>query len=590
MGKINRLPEQVINQIAAGEVVERPASVVKELVENSLDAGASQIDVYIEDGGSKLIRVVDNGSGMDTDDLANAVARHFTSKVSSVDDLINLTTLGFRGEALASIAAVSNFTIRSRAEGTEHGFSVDVESGEPQSPEPVGMPVGTEVLVRGLFYNLPARKNFLKTAATEFAHISDLIRRLVLVHPTVSMSLHHNHREVLRVGSGGVEPRISEVMGAELTGQLLPVTAEDPHLKVNGWVGRPGVGVAQRPRQYVFVNGRPVEDKTLWAAVHKGYGSLLGRQEKAQFILLVEIAPHLVDVNVHPQKKEVRFTNPSVVFQLVQQAVGKSLQGYSPAVDHVETPLTSPTQDQHNKGYPPHRTPPPPSLYDRPAAGRWARSPLAKLPVLPPVEDAPVFHASEQGRVFQLLDLFIFEEVIDGIMVYDQHAVHERVLYERLVQEFTVAVDQRMLQPLLVPVVLTLTVVEMETWRESLPVLERLGFVAQERDETTVEIYTVPAALAGVNVAQVLIEYLSELTQQNEVGGSDHPGIDVQTHRRLAYLSCRSAIKAGDRLEPIEVERLLADYHQTKLRFTCPHGRPVQVKIARAEMEKWFRR
>ena len=589
MSKIHQLPDIVINQIAAGEVVERPSSVVKELVENSLDAGASRVDVYIEHGGKKLIRIIDNGSGIESADLPGAVKRHWTSKIESTDDFTKLQTFGFRGEALASIAAVSRFELKSRVKDADEGYRLTIEDNQP-SVRPVGMPGGTEIVIADLFYNVPARLNFLRQDSTEAAHIQELMYQLALIYPDVSFSFYRDGRRVFQsLGNNDTRHLLTAVLGEQLAEMTVPIRAEHPQLQIVGWIGQPGTGSSSRPRQYAFVNNRIVDNRIIWSAVQEGYRSLLGRHEKPQFIIRIDIAPHLVDVNVHPQKREVKFTNNQLIFQLIRQAVGSALmdrrvtsennQESSEDIPSVVAPptYTSPRFNQPSLGYS-ERNSAPRHVSDQSVAFDLTGMPTSPL-VMP-----------KQVKAFQLLDLFIVEELSDGVAVYDQHAVHERVLYERFVENYLQEKDQRSIQPLLMPELVEISPAEMATWEESADTLTAIGFDIEPMGDTTLRVNAVPAVLAKINIREVLNEVLSDLSSASSYGESEVKGVDDQTHRRLAYLACRSAIKAGDSLRQDEVIGLLKDFDQTTVNMTCPHGRPVRVEFSRREMEKWFKR
>ncbi len=598
MSVISRLPEQVINQIAAGEVVERPASVVKELVENSIDAGATSIKIFIEQGGKALIRVVDNGSGILKDDLANATKRHWTSKISSVEDLHKIESMGFRGEALASIASVSKFSMRSRTSENDHGWEL---TGGTNELKPVGMPVGTEVIVKDLFYNVPARRNFLKSDRTEGARITALVHQLALANPNIAFSLEKDGRSAFKTsGDGNAQSVIELVLGKGLHGRLLEVFNEHPQIKVTGFIGRPGTGTPGKPKQLVFINHRVVESDVVRAAVHKGYDSLLGRHEKPQFALFIEIAPHLVDFNVHPQKKEVRLLNSNVIFQLVHQAVVSALSSYDPFVgsssneNYALEPLQqfepssekiSASQDWLASRTAPAEGKSYPRVGTSTTRGLWGNVERVDESGTDVVDTTQA-----RGKVFQLLNLFIVEELEDAIMMYDQHALHERILYEQFSSAWLNERDKNATQALLVPEVISLSEEERLVFGEGLETLSKIGFGFDMTDEG-VKIKRVPSVVSGSNLEKLIREYIKDILSADEFDISPAvSGIDLQTHRRLAYMACRSAIKSGDRLTELEIRRLLDDYKKTTVRFTCPHGRPVQVKITRLEMEKWFKR
>ena len=454
---IHALSPEVANTIAAGEVVERPVSIVKELVENSIDAQATYIQIYIEDGGKKLIRIVDNGVGISKEDLAKVAKRHHTSKINSVDDLLNINSHGFRGEALASIAAVSDFEIRSRLHDSEHGWQVKIKSSEREI-KPIGIPEGTEVMVANLFKTIPARKNFLKSDNTEFAHILEYIHEIALVFNTISFGLYKDGKEVFKTANNqNSEQLLSEILGKDLAPKLIPIHADHPQVSVNGWVTEPGLGVTNRPKQFIFVNNRPIDDATIRGAIYQGYNALLGRQEKPQFIVMIKISPHLVDFNVHPQKKEVRFIDSHLVFELVKQAVSSSLGSFSFKTDPIvqqdsSTGQMIPTTYDFTQ----------PSRPIRPFYSKSSNQNIEKEYTSQPQSFSSFeFTQTENNKanIMQVLNCYLIEELTDGMMVYDQHALHERILYEQFIESF---LTQKGIgkQALLVPVTVGLTPVE----------------------------------------------------------------------------------------------------------------------------------
>jgi DNA mismatch repair protein MutL len=601
MSIIKPLPDNVINQIAAGEVIDRPASVVKELVENAIDAGATNIEIMIEDGGKRLIRVIDNGKGMDEEDLRGAVKRHWTSKIGETEDITRIQSFGFRGEALASIAAVSKFKISSRVAGSEYGYEIAISGGAEEKIKKVGMPLGTQVNIENLFYNLPAREKFLRATRTEFGYIQELIQQFALVKPRLSFKLVHNGKTVFTsIGNkDGVVSKdlLKQVLGEELSGGMLEAAIEMPHLRVKGWIGRPGYGNALRARQLLFVNSRMIESRVLWNAVREGYGSVIGRQEKPQFVIMLEIEPHLIDVNIHPQKKEVKFITGNVVYQGLTQMVRRALDNFQvedsrivfskelfqPGTDDVSSKNNTQSFRSFNLGQ---------SSPLRPDYGmRHVNAPLRNMSAeLQEKNDSKLYDSLyvDRPQVFQLMDLFIVEEGRDYIYVYDQHAVHERVLYSKFVQEFRAGLKNKEIQRLLIPLSLELDEKRREDLIHSRSVLEGIGFEFNLSPEK-VELIAVPKVLAHASLTEVLNTFLADLENSEDLESIDGR-IDNQTHRALAYLSCRSAIKAGDRLHEEQIRDLLVRFRAADDRYTCPHGRPVMVKITRKEMEGWFRR
>lgn len=629
MGKIRILSENISNQIAAGEVVERPASVVKELVENSIDAGATRIQVHIEDGGKKKIRVIDNGEGMIESDAKTAFKRHATSKISDADDLHRIRSLGFRGEALSSIASVSMITLKtrqqsqpkpvgfesppqSRAQGrdeysTNAGVEIRLEGGQIKETKPVGFPGGTEIVVADLFYNVPARQKFLKATRTEGRHITEVVVNAALGHPEVELTLTHNGREVVRtpqyhVGYGAqragtsLHNRIADLLGDDFLKCMQEVSLNHPHLTIHGWVNAPGYGAASNKDQYLFVNQRRIDNRTVYGAVRKAFGGILGRGEYPRFLLFLEIDPALIDVNVHPRKEEVRFVNEGTVFNLVRQTVEKAISSQSTAHS---------AQFEGDRG--------PMRLRDAPSFP--ASTPNFPLPqtksahrtTQEQLQDEWSESRLEQQTILQAHNLYLITEnpsAEGGLALYDQHAVHERILYEKFVADFTKAKESAESQTLLMPVTLSLSATDFETLMENKKTLEKIGLALDEFGGNTVKVGAVPSVLKNRDLRALLNELLSNLSDLGGLKGSPQEAthtVDLQTHRVLSTLACRSAIKAGDRLTPLQAQELLRQLHELetnpsspsglrRTNYTCPHGRPVKAIVTERELEKMFRR
>jgi len=597
---IHKLPDVVINQIAAGEVVERPVSVVKELCENALDAGATRIDVALLEGGTKSIVVSDNGGGMSKDDLSCAVTRHFTSKISQTDDLSTISSFGFRGEALASIASVSDFSIASRLSGQEDGYKLSIKNSE-QSLDPFGMPQGTHVTVEYLFANVPARQKFMKRAATEYSHVLAFMQQVALVYPHVAFTLSKDGGETFSTSGKGDDAQLLEsILGKDLANSMLPVLLEEPHISISGWVGKPGVASASRPKQFLFVNNRIVYHRGIFAAVMQGYSSLVGRHEKPQFVLKINVSPHIVDVNVHPQKREVRFVEEQFVFAKVKQAVGIALSGQQP---YQKEAFTETSQANHQPfgsslGSSKPATVAPlqkPMWNGSVGAGGFSGGQYRPFQTPISFENAAspdVFETSDEDfPTYQLMRLFIVEDHGTFITVYDQHAVHERVLYEQCSSYYIDKKNSVPTQPLLVEKsykTIDLTPND-DVYRELVKSLELTGFMFTETEDV-VTITAVPVSFLSISIDVFLQESIKDLTDSIEVGTSETKEIDDQTHRRLAIMSCRGAIKAGDPLSTFEAKQLIKQFHQTSNNATCPHGRPVEVTLTKEEMMGWFKR
>lgn len=603
MGKIQVLPENLANQIAAGEVVERPASVVKELVENSIDAGATNIKVQIADGGKKKIRVIDNGEGMSKEDAQLAFKRHATSKITAEDDLHRIKTMGFRGEALSSIAAVSKVTLRSRVGATRGspegasrraptGIELKVEAGEIVEEKPAGIPPGTDITIKDLFYSVPARQKFLKTTRTESRHITKIITNLALAHPSVGFVLEHNGREMIAVRGrkngeaedGTREDRVTQLLGNDFLEKMQPVFLDHTHLKISGWVNRPGQGSSNSKDQYLFVNQRRVDNKTVYGAVRKAFSGVLGRGEYPQFLLFLKINPDLVDVNVHPRKEEVRFVNEGSVFRLVRQTVGKAI-----SVKQYSSKLVRQYGGRMSEN--------PAGLQDASTAPLIYRS--TNLPKSSSnyrfTASPPDRFTGEQPEQFQQIlqvdNLYLVTEGPDGsLVIYDQHAVHERILYERFLANFKNEQEKGESQELLMAQTLNLSPNDYEELMENKETLGKIGFDLEEFGKNTVKINAVPNVLKERAIQQFLPEFLRNLSDLRGLKDNGDNGVDLQTHNLLSLLACRSAIKAGDRLNPTQAQELLKQLAETQSNYTCPHGRPVKTILTDKELQKIFRR
>ena len=582
MGVINVLPLTVINKIAAGEVIERPASVVKELVENALDAEAALITVEIEDGGKKMIRVTDDGVGMEPDDLALAFSSHATSKLQTGDDLFFITTMGFRGEALSSIGAVSHARIVSRRRGSVEGGEVEVNGGAPEPVRAKGAPEGTTVEVADLFFNVPARRKFLKQAATESAHIVDAVSRVALAHPDVGFRLAHNGREVLNLrAAADRRRRVGDLYGRELAEALIEVDSGDGPVRVTGFVAPPVHSRANAKMQLTFVNGRYVRDRSITHAISAAYeGMLISRRYPMAFVFL-QVDPREVDVNVHPTKIEVRFHRGPAVHQTVLNAAREALRRADLAPT-VELP-------PGRAGGPAPRQPALPRIrpgvsqgtpFDRPIS-RPAPAPgapdAAELGA-PPAADEPPPHAC-----FQVRNAYIIEERADGVAILDQHALHERILFSQIRERLDKARLES--QRLLIPAVVELGKADTARLLAEKEGLAQLGIEVSEFGPDSVAVNAVPALLGTCSAESILHDVLAEL-------GGDAADGAVET-RKLAIarlIACKAAVKAGDRLTRSEMTSLLGKAATLDERDTCPHGRPTCIFFPFADLERQFKR
>lgn len=616
MNRIQRLSASVVNKIAAGEVVERPASVVKELMENSIDALATRIDVEVQAGGGEVIRIVDDGEGIEPDDLPLAVASHATSKIRSADDLFHVQTMGFRGEALASVAEVSRFTIRSRREGSPTGAELSVTFGEIAPVQTCGCPLGTTIEVRQLFENTPVRRKFLKNVTTEFGHIAEQFTRMALAHPRLHLTLRHNGKMVFELPpTNGPLDRLRLLFGDELAEQLVWVESEHLGTRMTGYVGLPGISKSTRKQQYLFLNGRWIQDRTLQHALTESYRGLLmvGRQPVA--FLSVDLPPDQVDVNVHPTKIEVRFQDSQQLYRQLLGMIRKRFLGMdlqsslhvaassAPAISGPHLRFTAPTPVSAEK-----------QQELRAEFADWAQTQLDawKPPspeenasweasihtALDAVEQAAANSASDGGgvstpgqsvwnvnapRALQIHDCYLVIETDHGMTVIDQHALHERILYEQLRERVLEGSIES--QKLLLPVTLELTAREISALTGNRDVLEQLGFSVEEFGQGTALVSRHPVLLGRTNLPE-LIKELAERLDSGERAPTRRDILDELLH----LMSCKAAVKAGDRLSAEEIESLLRQRHLVDDAHHCPHGRPTALTLSREELDRQFGR
>lgn len=588
---IRPLPDQLASQIAAGEVVERPASVVKELMENALDAGADRLDIRLQQGGIRLIQVTDNGGGIPRDELLLAVSRHATSKIATSADLHAIATLGFRGEALASISAVSRFELASATGEVPHGWRVHAEGAVNwQGPEPVAMTQGTRVTVEDLFFNVPARRKFLKTERTELGHVETLVRRLALAWPRVSFTLSHNGRNLLQLPPAQDDHarlrRLRELLGAPFEEAALPVDIRQGPYRLHGWVGRPTFNRAQADMQYFYVNGRMVRDNVIVHALRQAYADVLYHGRHPAYVLFLDMPAEEVDVNVHPAKFEVRFANGRWVYDFIRRGVQEAIS--APAGTGPETGMPAPSVDrppipawQKNENRADFQS----SLtFQQPAV----REPSAAYDAGEQTPEAAVTENAEEVPPLgfaraQLHGTFIVAENAHGMVLVDMHAAHERIVYERLKQQWA---DHRVVrQPLLVPVTLPLGREEMSVWRQHREQLAAWGFDTQEAGPELIRVDSVPALLRNAPVEQLMRDMLSEL---RTVGTTELP--EQMINRLLSTMACHGSVRAGRQLTLEEMNQLLRDIEATERSGQCNHGRPTWVQLDMKQLDGLFMR
>lgn len=595
---IRILPSQLVDQIAAGEVIERPASVVKELAENALDAGATQLDIDIEQGGLGLIRVRDNGSGMSVDELPLAITRHATSKISTLDDLMQVTSLGFRGEALPSIGSVSRLRILSRRAQDSQAHELLVDAGDVQAPRPAAHPGGTLIEVRELFHSVPARRKFMRAEATEAGHVLRLVERLALARMDVGFTLTHNGRQMLRCLPAATEEqrlaRVAEVMGDEFAGACMPVVVEGGPLSLRGWISLPTFSRSQGDLTHWFVNGRAVRDRLLINAARVAYRDVLFNGRHPAYVLSLGIDPAEVDVNAHPQKQEVRFRESRAVHDFIQRALERRLADTRPGLQSSagDTRGTvfaaqpsgtfargSSGSSGSSRGYAPAPLRPQGFAFER--SSPWqvgeAVAGAAAVDAVQP-DDRPLGQA-----LAQLHGIYILAQDAEGLVLVDAHAGHERVLYEKFkaAQAEKPADSQALLEPL----VLALREHEIDALLQSGADWERAGFELERLAPGSLAVRRIPATLGHSDIGALLREVVAGVLDDQ---GVHH--IEGAEHQLLATLACRAAIHAHRRLTLPEMDALLRQMEQTERSAQCNHGRPTYARVSLPELDRLFLR
>jgi len=605
---IQILPVHVANKIAAGEVVERPASVVKELIENSVDAGASQVEIDIVRGGRRLVAVRDNGSGMNRDDTLLCVERLATSKIRDVDDIEKIETLGFRGEALAAIASVSRFRLQTCATGQTLGTELLMTGGKLRDVRDAGCPSGTTVEVRDLFFNIPARRKFLRSYQTEQSHIRSCFIVQALAHPGVGLRLKSDGREVYNLPGGArLDDRLLGLFGSDYRKNLLEVNYSGPEVKVSGYASVPAMSRSDRGEQYLFVNGRATGAAVLSYALREGYHTLLPDNRQPSVFLFIDVDAGLVDVNVHPAKKEVRFRHPTEVRDAVIAAVREAL---GPGRTTQSTPAEAGRTRWQEAGkasagellpiedLPPTRSFRYPRLPSRPAEGWESRQrngrgtltdtgPLGEETLRrnsgQPMADSPDSPWTWCRVIGQIGGLYVVLETEDGFVLMDPHAAHERVLFERFMSDLLDGKVQS--QSLLIPETVELRPGDGLRVRKNLAVFKEMGFGISEFGGDALVVDSVPAAFAGASAEALLVEASRFIEQAGARGGKGR-----WREESIAQAACKSAVKARERLTLEEIEKLVVDLAGCEMPYTCPHGRPTLIFTSFAELNKKFGR
>ncbi|NYZ63814.1 DNA mismatch repair endonuclease MutL [Luteimonas deserti] len=609
---IRQLPDVLINQIAAGEVVERPASVVKELVENALDAGARRVDIDLEEGGVRLIRIRDDGGGIAPGELPLAVSRHATSKIGSLDDLESVATLGFRGEALPSIASVSRFALVSRRDDDPHGAALEVDGGRVGDVAPRSHPRGTTVEVRDLFYNVPARRKFLRAERTELGHIEEWLRALALVRPDVELRVSHNGKPTRRYKGEDTlfsDARLAETLGRDFAQAALRIEHAAAGLHLTGWIALPTYSRASADQQYLYVNGRSIRDRSVAHAVRQAYADVLFHGRQPAYVLFLALDPARVDVNVHPAKHEVRFREARLIHEFVYRALHEALAGTRAgqngqpglAQDAGAAVSTGPAQSAHwARPMPqPHlglrvdearaayaslygggdgsaaagSLHPDDALGMQPETALSRDAPMQGTPVVPPLGFA----------VAQLHGVYILSETADGLIVVDMHAAHERIGYERLKTAHDG--DGVRMQPLLVPQTVAVSEREAEVAEQEMATLAELGFEVSRSGPQSLLLRSVPALLAHGDTEALLRDVLADLREHGE-----SRRVRAARDALLSTMACHGAVRANRRLTVPEMNALLRQMEATERSGQCNHGRPTWAHFPLAEIDRWFLR
>ena len=621
MSRINVLDDNMINMIAAGEVIERPASVVKELLENSIDAGSTKITLTVEDGGRKLISVTDNGNGIEADDIELAFKPHATSKIKTSDDLFKISTLGFRGEALASIAAVSQVSITSRTPDSIGGNTLSIDSGDFSQVKPASSDVGTTIEVRNLFYKLPARRKFMRTANTEMGHISEQFIRIALANCQLDLTLINNGRQIHRlVANQSLRDRITALFNKSVSEDLLETSSDEKNLKIHALLGHPAAARATSKFQYVFLNGRFIRDKFITHALKEAYRGQMEPNKFPVVFIFLQLSPDDFDVNVHPTKMEVRFTNSNLVHSQILAVLREKLLSTNLDVNAtLPTPSPSdnftlhtnqpdeqearkqrirkamadffknnqPSQTQQSFNFKPSSSPKP---YSPPRQSDFQPQsrPAQSMPQTAYNNDSITSNTTEQPPIPQSYNLqihnsYIITQTEEGFAVVDQHALHERIIYEDLKRKLETGTLQS--QRLLIPETLDIDTLQQEAINENADLIAQLGIEIEPFGPNTIAIHAFPTKLGKLTITEFMQDLLDKLTDKTIA-----PDAEKLLHEILDMASCKAAIKAGNPLTPQEISELIARKEEIDRSSRCPHGRPTTIHFSIADLEKQFKR
>lgn len=558
MQKIHQLPEHIIAQIAAGEVIERPAYALKELVENAIDAKADDITIHIDQAGMKKIIVIDNGEGMSRADVELSVRHHTTSKLDDTFSLHGIKSLGFRGEALSSIAAVSTMTIKSRPSTQTAGTILQLNSGTITKLAPIGIPQGTSVHVEQLFSSIPARKKFLKTQRTEFRRIVDLLLQITIAYPGIRFHLTHNDKTIFDFPKAdSAAQRLSHLLGNETLTQMIPFTFDDSYLHISGFLSKPHVASTTTQKQFLFINNRPVTDRLIAQAVKEAYGSMLDATSYPIFVLFLKLPHEMVDVNVHPRKEQVTFLNNQHIYETVRAAIEKTL---------TDNNLTFFTMKWQSENMPSHAT-------------QTLRKEIL------PWQIQHLSRAISSADISQFHNVYLLTQTYNGIFFIDQHAADERILYEKFSKAYQKQKKNKKLFSLPKGLSIELSLSDKQTLDEYRNVFSSYGFEITDFGPTTIQIVQVPYFFKDHAIRELFLELLVDIKEQGQAKATD-----TQSQKMLAFLACRSAIKAGDKLTKKQCKELIKTLEETPNNYTCPHGRPTKIEMSLSDIHKLFKR
>ncbi len=572
MANIKVLDQALINKIAAGEVIERPASVVKELIENAIDAGADIISIDVKEGGKSFIKVTDNGSGMDEKNAELAIERHATSKIKDTDDLFAINTLGFRGEALASIAAVSRLKLITKTKQAIEGTKIEIEGSKIISKQKTGCPDGTSIEVHDLFFNTPVRKNYLRPMPTEFSAILDVVTRYALINYNLSLKLTHNDKVILQSPkSEAMLDNIVNIYGKEIAKEMVFVGSESGDIKINGYISKPSLTRSDKTHQSIYINKRYIYDKTITNAIYDAYHTLLFTQRHPIAILNLDIDPKKIDVNVHPTKREIRLEKTDQVYEAVFNAIRITLQENKliPELTEKDLPQTTLAPAKKEKKY---------SL--DPDKQSLLNVEVADIPIKEKELDEKAPDINILGQVH---NCYIVAEDNEGFVIIDQHAAHERVMYERFMKEYKnkgIAT-----QELLSPAHIELQPTDAAILEENLNFFETFGLKIEKFGNNSFLLRTIPIIIKQQQDKQIILDLIDELRKNKKT-----TSIDETKERIITYMACRGAVKQGDKLELPQMTKILKQLYNCTLPFTCPHGRPTMMKFSVPELEKKFKR